>query len=57
MHLKVLFVFSKNGPAFKIGHTDLDDVKNIGKYLSNLLMPKHAFKGFILFFEKKLPYL
>ena len=29
MHLKVLFVFSKNGPAFKIGHTDLDDVKNI----------------------------
>ena len=29
MHLKVLFAFSKNGPAFKIGHTDLDDVKNI----------------------------
>ena len=24
------FFFEKNGPDFKIGHTDLDDLKNMG---------------------------
>ena len=28
MHLKVLIFFLKNGPDFKIGQTDLDDLKN-----------------------------
>ena len=27
MHLKVLIFFRKNGPDFKIGQTDLDDLK------------------------------
>ena len=28
-HLKVLTFFNKNGPDFKIGQTDLDDLKKL----------------------------
>ena len=48
------FSLKKNGPDFKIGQTDLDDLKNIIMDVPKcLLRQKHAFKGFKFSFEKK----